>query len=285
MNRFLGKENSVDSASDAKTVIIPIPFEFSTSYGKGTSLGPEKIIEASTYLEFYDEELSCETWKSGIFTAPALDVQDEPILCLQRIKEIITSYLNEQTFIVAIGGEHSLTAAVHEAFISKYPDLSVLQLDAHSDLRDSYEGSEYSHACVMRRIFERNKNIVGVGIRSQCIEEKEFISDNTIPILYAHEIQDRDIPLSLIEKLKKDVFITVDADFFDPAIMPAVGTPEPGGFFWYETVAFLKKIFEKKNVVGMDVVEFSPIENLIHPQFLLAKFIYKMIGYKINSQR
>ena len=285
MKRFLGKENSVDKIEEANTIIIPVPLEYSTSYGKGTALGPDAILNASPYLEFYDEELDFEVWKTGIFTTPAIDVRADPVQCLSRIKDTVTSYLKEEKFIIVIGGEHSLTSAVHEAFYKRHPRLSVLQFDAHSDLRDTYEGSKHSHACVMRRIWEKNKNIAGIGIRSQCIEEKIFISENRIPIFYAHDLYGKKFPLNILDTLNEDVFITFDTDFFDPAIMPGVGTPEPGGFFWYETLSFLRKVFEHKNVVGMDIVEFCPVKNLTHPEFLMAKFIYKLIGFKINKKR
>jgi len=283
MNSFLGKEKCVDKIEDANTIIIPIPLEYSTSYGKGTARGPEAILNASPYLEFYDEELDCEVWKTGIYTAPAINVSADPVVCLSRIGDMVTSYLKEEKFIIALGGEHSLTSAVHEALYNKYPGISVLQFDAHSDLRDSYEGSKFSHACVMRRVWEKNNNIVGIGIRAQCLEEKQFISENRIPIYYAHELYDKEFPLNILDTLNEDVYITFDTDFFDPSIMPAVGTPEPGGFYWYETLSFLKKVFEHKNVVGMDIVEFSPVKNLTHPDFFLAKFVYKLIGYKINK--
>jgi agmatinase len=282
MSRFLGTENSVDSIEKASTVIIPVPLEYSTSYGKGTAFGPQAILKASAYLEFYDEELNLETWKTGIFTTPEIDVSDKPDKCLHKIEDVVSSYLSNEKFIVVIGGEHSLTFAVHAAFQKMYPEISVLLFDAHSDLRDTYEGSKYSHACVMRRIWEKNNNLVEVGVRSQSVEEKEYILENNIPVFYAHDLHGREFPSTILDKLTQDVFITFDTDFFDPAIMPGVGTPEPGGFFWYETLSFLKKVFDYKNVVGMDVVEFSPVDNLTHPQFLLAKFIYKMIGYKIN---
>jgi agmatinase len=283
MSRFLGNQNSVANIEKAKTIIIPIPLEFSTSYGKGTTRGPEEIIKASPYLEFYDEELDLEAWKTGVYTAPVMSIDSNPDISMQQINEDVTSYLKEDKFIIVVGGEHSLTSAVHEAFYHKNPNISVLQFDAHSDLRDTYEGSKYSHACVMRRIWEVNKNIVEFGIRSQCKEERDFILENNIPVFYANDIHGKTFPSSVLEKLTEDVFITFDVDFFDPAIMPGVGTPEPGGFLWYETLLFLKNIFEHKNVVGMDVVEFSPVQNITHPQFLLAKFIYKMIGYKINQ--
>ena len=279
---FLGLENSATKVEEANILIIPVPLEYSTSYGKGTATGPEAIINASFYLECYDEELDDEVWKAGIFTTEAINITSDPANSLDIIKNVISSYINDDRFIVILGGEHSLTAAVHEAFYKKYQNISVLQLDAHSDLRNEYEGSKYSHACVMRRIWEKNKNIVEIGIRSQCKEEKEFISKNRIPVFYAHELYGKPFPLKILDDLNDDVYITIDADFFDPAIMPSVGTPEPGGFFWYETLQFLKTVINRKNVVGIDIVEFSPIKDLIHPDFLLAKFIYKLIGYKIN---
>jgi len=284
MISFLGKEYSADNSEAAKIIIIPVPLEYSTSYGKGTERGPEAIINASSFLESYDEELDYEVWKKGIFTAPAIDVNTEPVQCLDRIKKAVASYIKDDKFAIVLGGEHSLSSAVHDAFYDRYPQLSVLQLDAHSDLRDEFEGSKYSHACVMRRIWEKNKNIVEVGIRSQCIEEKEFISENEIPVFYAQDIYGKSFSLEILDALNDDVFITIDTDFFDPSIMPAVGTPEPGGFFWYETLDFLKNVFTFKNVVGIDIVEFSPIPQLVHPDFFLAKFIYKLIGYKINNK-
>ena len=284
MIKFLGNENSADTIENAQTVIVPVPLEYSTSYGKGTAFGPRAIIEASQYLEFYDEELDFEPWKTGVYTSPAIEVEGTPETCLRNIEKSVSGYLNDGQFLIVIGGEHTLSYAVHRAFMARYPGVSVLQFDAHTDLRDSYEGSPYSHACVMRRIREDNQRIVSVGIRSQCIEERKYILENRIPVFYAHEFQGNDAVPKILNQLSEDVFITFDTDFFDPAIMPGVGTPEPGGFFWYETLSILKNVFENKNVVGMDIVEFSPIKNLTHPQFLLAKFIYKMIGYKINSK-
>lgn len=281
MKRFLGNGNSAKNPADAEVIVVPVPLEYSTSFGKGTCQGPEAIIDASQYLEFYDEELDIQAWKNGIYTSPPIVFNDRPEACLRNIEIDISEYIRDEKFVVAVGGEHSLSCAVHQAFYKKYPSLSVLQFDAHSDLRDEYEGSKYSHACVMRRIWEKNKNIVGVGIRSQCKEERDFVLEHKISLYYAHELKGKEIPESILNRINEDVYITFDTDFFDPAIMPAVGTPEPGGFFWYQTLAFLKKVFERKNVIGMDVVEFSPIENLTHPQFLLAKFIYKMISYKI----
>jgi agmatinase len=181
-----------------------------------------------------------------------------------------------------LGGEHSISNAVHQAVYDLYPDISVLQFDAHSDLRDTYEGSKYSHACVMRRIWELNKNIVALGIRSQSREERDLITDNNISVYYAHHLYGKPFPPEIISKLGENVYITFDVDFLDPSIMPATGTPEPGGFFWAETLGFIKKIFEKKNVVAVDLVELNPISGLLHPDFLVAKLVYKIIGYKMD---
>jgi agmatinase len=284
MNQYLGIDNSAAGTNEANSLILPLPVEFSTSYGKGTLRGPQAIINASPYLEFYDEELDCETWRSGIFTLPPLQNTGKAEELMQSIWKSVDGCLQKNKFVVSLGGEHSISSAIHQAFHQKYPNLSVLQFDAHSDLRDQYEDSRWSHACVMRRIWEQNKNIVCFGIRSQCIEEREFIAENKIPVYYAHQIQKDDLFEKCLADLTEQVYITFDADFLDPAIMPSVGTPEPGGFFWYETLAFLRKVFERKQVVGFDVVELSPVDNLPAPDFLIAKLIYKMIGYKYRAE-
>jgi agmatinase len=186
---------------------------------------------------------------------------------------------------VVLGGEHSISSAVHQAFQEKYRNLSVLQLDAHSDLREEYEGSPWSHASVMRRIWEQNKKIVQVGIRAQCSEEREFTLQNKISVHYAHDLNKHGFTDALIRILDKNVFITFDVDFFDPSIMPSTGTPEPGGFFWYETLDFLRRVFRQRNVVGFDVVELSPLPDLKHPDFLTAKLVSKLIGFHFMEKR
>ena len=280
MNQYLGNENSASDINEASTIILPVPVEFSTSYGKGTANGPQAIIEASPFLEFYDEELDFETWRSGVFTLPPLQREGKPEELMQLIEETVANCLKKDKFVITVGGEHSISSAVHRAFRQKYRNLSVLQFDAHSDLRYEYDNTFYSHACVMRRIWEQNKNIACFGIRSQCIEEREFIIENNIPVYYAHQAKKEDLFDKCLADLTDQVYITFDADFLDPAIMPSVGTPEPGGFFWYETLSYLRKVFSKKQVIGFDVVELSPVENLVAPDFLIAKLIYKMIGYK-----
>jgi agmatinase len=284
MIHFLDSETSCNASENARVVIIPFKVEFSTSYGKGTKNGPEAILKASPYLEFYDEELSLESWKIGVYTAPVFS-PDNSLDIMNLITDNVSKYLKKDTFIIGLGGEHTITYGIYRAFHQVYDNLSILQLDAHSDLRDEYEGLKISHACVMRRIWELGTKIIQVGIRSQSHEEKLFAVKNDIKIYYAYDIYKKGFQQSIINNLTDNVFITIDVDFFDPSIMPSTGTPEPGGFLWNETIEFLAKVFEKRNVIGFDVAELSPIKGIHHPEFFIAKFIYKLIGiyYKNNT--
>jgi len=278
---FLGLEPEFTNLQDAPTVIIPVPYEQTVSYGGGTEKGPGAILEASAYVELYDEELDGEIYRSGIHTAEAVSFEGDVETDFRRITNTFQKYLELGKFPVGLGGEHSLSFPVYRAFHQYYKgDISVLQFDAHSDLRESYEGSEYSHASVMKRIYDMNESIVQVGIRAQCVEEAELIRNRKIATHYAHNLNADGFTDEIIEGLKENVFITFDVDYFDPAIMPSTGTPEPGGFHWYETIDFLRRVFKNRNVVGFDVVELSPIEGLNHAEFTVAKLIYKMIGMK-----
>ena len=250
MKKFLGETNSVNSIDQAKVIILPIPFEFSTSYGKGTIAGPRAIIEASPFLEFYDQELDFEPWKAGVFTTPNIELRSTPEHALAQITEVVQGLLTKNKFLIAIGGEHTISYAIYRAFDKQFKELSVVQLDAHSDLRNEYEGSRYSHACVMRRIWELNPNIVQIGIRSLCIEERQFIGENNINTFYAHDLVQSGFGEEIFKKLRKNVYVTLDVDFFDPSLMPSTGTPEPGGFEWYETIRFLQTLFFEKKISG-----------------------------------
>ncbi len=277
---FLGIEEKYSAYETAQTVILPLPYEQTTSYMPGAAKGPQAIVDASAYVELYDEELDVEAYLTGIHTLKAPAFLGEAEADFQKISDTCSKLLQDGKFVVSLGGEHSVSFPLVRAFNEQFPGLSVLQLDAHSDLRDSYEGSIYSHASVMRRIFELNRNIVQVGIRSQCKEEADFIRQKEIHTFYVHQIHKTGFAPSILEALTENVYITIDVDFFDPSIMPATGTPEPGGFLWNETLFFLKEIFKIKNVVGMDVVELSPQKGLVHPDFLAARLIYKLLGYK-----
>ena len=283
MIKFLGGENIYDDPEKSFGAVIPIPFEFSTSYGKGTSKGPEAILNASQYVELYDEVLKSEIYKNGIITAASLKLGDNPATAMDQIQSEVLKYIRNNKFIIALGGEHSISQAVYAAYNEKFADLSILQLDAHADLRDSYEGSKFSHASVMRRIWEVNKNIVQCGIRSLSKEESDFISENEINTYFAHEIKSKNNWNEIVGKLKRNIFLTIDVDFFDPSIMPSTGTPEPGGFYWDETLCFLEKVFATNNVVGCDIVELSPVKNQNQADFMIAKLVYKLFGYKSQN--
>ncbi|MBZ0243794.1 MAG: agmatinase [Bacteroidales bacterium] len=283
MKKFLGEENIYDDPDTSFGVVVPVPFEFSTSYGKGASKGPKAIIDASEYVELYDEILEMEAFKHGILTANYIEHKNDPQDVLRQIQQQVKNYINDNKFIVALGGEHSISSAVVAAHNEKYSDLSVLQLDAHADLRDQYEGSKYSHASVMKRIWELNCNIVQCGIRALSKEEADFIKENNIDTFFAHDLKKKDNWDEVLNKLGENVYLTIDVDFFDPSIMPATGTPEPGGFYWDETMGFLINLFTARNIVGCDVVELSPIKEMHHADFMIAKLVYKLFGMKLRS--
>ena len=226
--KFLGEENIYDNPDNSFGVVAPIPFEFSTSYGKGASKGPKAIVKASQYIELYDEVLDCEVYKNGIITTEITDLKQKPGKAFKQIQKRIHKYLNNDQFIIVLGGEHSISRPVFELFNNRFADLSVLQLDAHADLRNIYEGSKYSHACVMRRIWEINKNIIQCGIRSLSKEESEFIKVNKINTFFAHDLKCNETWEEALSKLSENVYLTIDVDFFDPSIIPSTGTPEPG---------------------------------------------------------
>ena len=278
MNFLQGEIPEVDY-DRAKVVILPIPFEKTTSFGKGTARGPDAVLKVSPYLETYDEELKTEPFKAGIFTLPGLTFSGNREHDFDLITQKALKCIEDGKFVISIGGEHSISFPLFRAFQQKFSALSIIQFDAHADLRDQYQGTPFSHACVMRRIFALNQNIVQMGIRALSVEEAQLIENSSIKTVFAHQMYQR-WPEDILTSLSQNVYLTFDVDFFDPAVLPATGTPEPGGFFWPETMQFLKKLFKTKNVVGMDVVELSPIAETTHSEFTVARLIYKMIAYK-----
>ncbi len=268
------------SFEQAKVILMPVPYEHSTSYGKGTAAGPEAILKAGPYLEFYDDQYDCEPWRLGVYTVPPVNCDQDPEIFQQTLYQKTAELLQKNKFIVALGGEHALSFGLFRAHHERFKKISVLQLDAHSDLRDSYQGSKWSHASVMRRIWELNQSIVPMGVRSQCREERDFILEHRVPVFYAHQIRKEGFKEKIIDQLREHVYLTIDVDFFDPSIMPSTGTPEPGGFLWYETLYFLENLFRQRKIVGIDIVELSPIQKVSHPDFLVAKLIYKLLSLK-----
>jgi agmatinase len=282
---FLGIPSEFSEFEKSEYVILPVPYEQTTTYQHGTKNGPEAIIQASHEVETFDEELKFEPYRAGICTLNLLEINSvEPIAMLQRIHQATEQLIDAGKRMVMLGGEHTISIGAVKAFKEKYPDLSVLQLDAHADLRDSYEENKFSHACVMRRIAEICP-FVGVGVRNLSAEEHDFVQENKTDIFFSHEMKDDSRwKKRVLERLGTDVYLTLDLDVLDPSIMPAVGTPEPGGLLWYETLEFLKELIENNNVVGCDVVELCPIPGMVAPDFLAAKLVYKIIGYMANKK-
>lgn len=276
---FLDLPKKLTNCELAEVVILCLPYEASTTYGKGTEKGPEAILRASQHVEIYDEELKTETCQIGICTEAPIETFDlMPEKAVKQITQACEIFLNKNKFVVGLGGEHMVTVGLVRAFKKHYPNLWVLQLDAHSDLRDSYMDSPFNHACVMSRIGNLCP-FVGVGIRSSIKNELNFLKEPS-KIVYAYEMnQNQAWPELVLSQLGDPVYITIDLDFFDPAVVPSVGTPEPGGFFWYETISFLRKVIQTRCIIGFDVVELCPKTEHIASDFYAAKLIYKLIGY------
>ncbi len=287
---FLAIDEKYSNYNDSLITVLPVPYEQTTSYGKGTSKGPKAILEASHYVEFFDEELDrelCFEKGKGICALfPPEFKNKKGRKALDLIYRKVKQLIEDKKFVVTLGGEHSISTAPIRAHFNSYKDLSILHFDAHSDLRQEYEGSKYSHASFAARVAEFTTSITQVGIRAQCKDEYDFIKEKKINTFYAFEIRNgrygNDWQVKVIDTLKENVYITFDVDYFDPSIMPSTGTPEPNGFFWDETMKLLKMLGEKKNVVGFDVVELSPRKDFPYPDFLTAKLIYKMLNYFIK---
>lgn len=285
---FLGLDADSSDFERAGAVILPVPYESTTSYGSGTSRGPSAILEASRYIELYDQELDGEPWEVGIATLPQLQLTGAgPGAAMAELREAYDRLVDAgpEKFIVTLGGEHSITAPPVRSWVDRLGGerLSVLQFDAHTDLRPEYEGTPHSHAAVMHQVHEA-VDIVAVGIRALTGEEARLArSRDTISVFYADDIHEGDGWMdAVLERLGEDVYITFDVDCFDPSLVPSTGTPEPGGLAWYPVLRLLRRVFEAKRVRAADVVELAPIPGLHAPDFLVAKLVYKMIGYRFG---
>ena len=284
-NNFLGiNEEDLHTYAQSKCVIQQLPYEHTSSFKAGSKNGPQAIIKNSHYVEFYDIELNVEAYKKcGIATLEPCDFQgkvDEKAMNL--IHSETATHIANNKFVASLGAEHTVTYGLFKAFQDKWSDIGILQLDAHSDLRQSYEGSKWSHASVMARIQELNPEIFQLGIRAQCIEESLLIkSSANIHCWYAHAIWGNDNWMDeIVSRLPKNLYITIDTDGFDPSICPSVGTAEPGGLEWYTTLKFLKKVFQKCDVKGFDIVELNPSSEDDITAYNMAQLCYKLIGYK-----
>lgn len=271
--------------SDPETagiVILPVAYDGTSTWMKGADKGPAAIIEASANMELYDIETDSEVFKKGIFTEDPIGGEISTSEMMEAVRQTVQDYLERDQFTVVIGGEHSVSIGSVKAYAGRFKNLSVLQLDAHADLREQYNGSKYNHACVMARIREMCP-IVQVGIRSMDSSEKERM--DTSRVFFAEHLQTKtDWIEKAVSMLSDDVYVTVDLDVLDPAIMPSTGTPEPGGLGWYEVLKLLRMVSGKRRIVGFDVVELCPDDRNKAPDFLAAKLIYKLLSYTFGDR-
>ena len=281
--RFAGIEDQYATYEKARVVVLPVPLERTTTYAKGTAKGPCAIIEASRNMETFDEELQVETYqKLGIATLEEMDTEEGSLeQVLANISTAVLNLLKDGKFPLVLGGEHSLTPPCVSAAARKYKDLSVLQIDAHADLRETYQGNPNSHACALRRSLEICP-AVQVGIRSLSSEEAAAIPKLATKIFWAHDIVTRptlEWAEEVARALSPNVYLTIDLDGLDPSILPATGTPEPGGLTWEQVTGLLRVVARRRTIVGMDVVELRPTPGLHAADFLAAKLIYRTLGY------
>jgi agmatinase len=284
-----GLEEEYSNFKKAKAVIVPVPYDKTTTYIHGTKLGPAALIDASRYMERFDDELNQETFKIGIHTMEPLPVENltsEEMVA--RVYAQVGELLKANKFPVVLGGEHAVSIGAVKAYKDVYPNLSVLHLDAHYDMRDELLGSKLNHGCVARRISELCP-IVQVGQRSLSKEEKDFLTSQPAGRVKTLNVYDiLEMPMwkdAVTNNLTESVYVSIDLDVFDPALVPATGTPEPGGIGWYETLSLLKEVAKDKKIVGFDVVELCPIQGNVASDFLAAKLVYRLLGYVFPAKK
>jgi agmatinase len=287
---YFGLPEEYSSQESSRVVVVPVPYEATTSYGKGTKDGPQAVLMASQEVETFDDELWIEPFKIGIQTGDEVNmkaVTDATEKPFQELYEVVSPLIEFDKFPVIIGGEHSLSLGAIRACAERFPDLSVLQIDAHADLRASFEGNKYSHASVAYHIYQTLPQplITQVGIRNISGEEVAWMEETApnINIFWARQQSHWNFH-EMVHTLSDNVYLTIDVDGIDPGIMPATGTPEPGGMSWYQVIELIKLLCVRKNVVAADIVELAPIKNLHAPDFLVAKLLYKLIGYRFAME-
>ncbi|WP_324720871.1 agmatinase [Salinimicrobium sp. HB62] len=275
---YAGIPDKYARLDDAKVVLIPVPYDGTSTWGKGADKGPDAFLEASENMELFDIETRTEVYKKGVYLAPPVTENSSPEKMVEAVHKTVKNYIKQEKFVTIFGGEHSISIGTIRAFNESFEDLTVVQIDAHADLRPEYEGTTCNHACAVHEASKKT-NLIQVGIRSMDVSELDHMDENQV--YWAHDLYE-DWMDDAIGQMTPNVFITIDLDAFDPSILPSTGTPEPGGMFWYETLEFLKLMFKKKNVVGFDIVELNPNENERSSDFLAAKLYYKMLSYKFK---
>ena len=277
---YAGTDPELGGFEQAQILLQSIPYDGTSTWGKGADKGFAAFLEASENMELYDIETGSEVYRKGVHLLPPVQENRSPEAVYAAVLETTRKLLGTGKFLTFFGGEHSVSIGIIEAYKEKYPDLTVLQLDAHADLRKEYLGSAYNHACAMHQA-RLSTNLIQVGIRSMDISEKPQTDHERC--FYAQDIMDSDAWMEeAIERMTGNVYLSMDLDVLDPSIFPATGTPEPGGMTWYQVIRFLRKVIRERNLVGFDLVEFAPIEGLNAPDFLVAKLYYKIISYKFH---
>ena len=267
--------------NESKIIIVPVPYDETSTWMKGADKGPDAILQASVNLEFFDVETMSETHLAGIHTIDPILEKRTPLELVNAVHDKVISLLSENKFPVIIGGNHTVSIGAFKAFSESFKNLSVLQLDAHGDLRQVYEGSEYNHACAMARAREYAP-VVQVGIRSMSAEELPYYEKDRM--FFSHELYyNKDLYNNAIDKLSENVYITIDLDVFDPSLIPSTGTPEPGGPAYVELLHFLRDVIKSRNVVGFDVVELCPSTTNKAPDFIASKIIYQLLSYRFDG--
>jgi agmatinase len=282
LKTFAGIPEEYATAGKSNIVLLSVPYDGTSTWQKGADKGFDAFIEASENMELYDIETDSEVYKKGIFMPEPISENSSPEAMVDAVYQTVKHYITRNKFVTLFGGEHSISIGTIRAFNESFDNLTVLHIDAHADLRKTYEGSSCNHACAVYEASQQT-NLIQVGIRSMDVTEKTVM--DTEKVYFAHEMAYDDYWMdSAVDQMTDNVFITFDLDAFDPSIMPSTGTPEPGGLLWNETLEFLKKVFEEKNVVGFDIVELCPNPNNKAPDFLAAKLYYKMLSYRFNNE-
>ncbi len=282
-NTFAGIPEEFAKIEKANIVLSTVPYDGTSTWQKGADKGPEAFLHASENMELYDIETDSEVYRNGIFMPAPVTENSSPEAMVEAVYSLTKEYILKDKFVTTFGGEHSISIGAIRAHNEVFKNLTVLQIDAHADLRKEYEGSSYNHACALYEANE-NTNLIQVGIRSMDLAEKRVM--NLVNVFFAHDMaQDEFWMDAAIELMTDNVYITIDLDGFDPSICPATGTPEPGGLMWYESLEFFKKVFEQKNVVGFDIVELCPNPDEKSSDFLAAKLYYKLLSYKFELNK